>query len=191
MAGRRSPTSLHRLHQIRSLERGESVTDVRHPADLDEPPTAHRAHEAFSAFYRAEADGQVRRAALLLGSSAIANDVVHDAFVQVFRRWGHIDAPGPYLNRAVLNGCRDVARRSVRDRGIAHRFGAGTDDSPPHESLADALARLPFNQRAAIVLRFYVGLSVAEIAASLDCRPGTVGPWITRGLRQLRQEITP
>jgi RNA polymerase sigma factor (sigma-70 family) len=59
------------------------------------------------------------------------------------------------------------------------------------DSLADALAVLPFNQRAAIVLRFYIGLSTREIANSLDCRPGTVGPLITRGLKQLRKDIQP
>jgi DNA-directed RNA polymerase specialized sigma24 family protein len=61
---------------------------------------------AFADFYRLELDAQVRRAVLLLGSSDIANDVVHDAFIAVYRRWDTLDEPGPYLHMAVLNGCR-------------------------------------------------------------------------------------
>ncbi len=151
-------------------------------------PTASAA-SAFADFYRVELPGQVRRAGLLLGSSATANDVVHEAFIQMYRRWSQIAEPGPYLNRAVLNGCRDVARRRNRDIRLLPRLVDRAADDAPQESLADALATLPFNQRAAIVLRFYVGLSMREIAQTLDCRPGTVGPWITRGLEQLRQEI--
>jgi RNA polymerase sigma factor (sigma-70 family) len=145
---------------------------------------------AFADFYRAELGGQVRRAGLMLGSSASANDVVHDAFVQIYRRWGNISEPGPYLNRAVLNGCRDAARRRSRDFRLLPQLRERVTEAPP-DSLADALSTLPFNQRAAIVLRFYVGLSIRDIADVLDCQPGTVGPWITRGLQRLRKEIQP
>lgn len=146
---------------------------------------------SFADFYRFELDGQVRRAGLMLGSNAAANDVVHDAFLQVFRRWASIDQPGPYLNRAVLNGCREVGRRRSRDARLLPRLVDRNRDDPPQESLGDALATLSFNQRAAIVLRYYVGLSIDEIADALNCPPGTVGPWISRGLKRLRQEIEP
>lgn len=74
---------------------------------------------AFADFYRRELDGQVRRASLLLGSQDRANDVVHDAFIAVFRRWDSLDDPGPYLNVVVLNGCRGVYRRRSRDLRLA------------------------------------------------------------------------
>lgn len=48
---------------------------------------------SFSDFYSAELDGQVRRAALLTGSSEVAQDVVHDAFTEIFRRWNELDKP--------------------------------------------------------------------------------------------------
>ena len=69
------------------------------------------AETEFTALYRQEHDRQVRRAFLLLGDSEAANDVVHEAMVSVFRRWSGIDDPAAYLNRAVLNGCRDAGRR--------------------------------------------------------------------------------
>lgn len=55
--------------------------------------------------------------------------------------------------------------------------------------LADALAALPVKRRAAIVLRYYEGLSEAEIANVLRVRPGTVKSLVHRGLLQLREVI--
>jgi RNA polymerase sigma factor (sigma-70 family) len=148
--------------------------------------------DAFAAFYRAEHDGQVRRAFLLVGSSEVANDVVHDAFLAVYRRWGDIDEPGPYLNRAVLNGCRDVGRRRSRDARVLPRLAAAADGGPAEagDPLDDALGALPFNQRAAVVLRYYGQLTVAEIADALGCPRGSVGPWIHRALETLRRALS-
>lgn len=56
--------------------------------------------------------------------------------------------------------------------------------------LAQALARLPFRQRAAIVLRYYGRESEREIAERLGCRTGTVGSLIHRGLAALRKELS-
>lgn len=143
----------------------------------------------FAEFYRRELDGQVRRAALLLGSESVANDAVHDAFVALYRRWGDIAEPGPYLNRSVLNRCRDIGRRDTRKRNAIRRMGADSAQ-PEHDVLWDVLSKLPFNQQAAVVLRFYAGMTETEIAASLDCAPGSVGPWISRALATMRKELT-
>jgi RNA polymerase sigma factor (sigma-70 family) len=142
---------------------------------------------SFADFYRAELAGQVRRAALMTGSAEEGRDLVHDAFVEVFRRWHELDHPGPYLNRAVLNRCRDAARSRQRRGTFASRLiveNAGAWDTEP---IADLLDSLPFNQRAVIVLRFYVGLNNYEIAKALGCAPGSVGPWLDRALKQLRK----
>lgn len=141
---------------------------------------------SFSDFYSAELEGQVRRAALLTGSTEQANDIAHDAFTEVFRRWGQLDQPGAYLNRAVLNRCRDLARTRSR-RGRLMTRVIIDDTSWDAEPIADLLDTLPFNQRAAVVLKFYVGLSNIEIAEALDCPPGSVGPWLDRALKQLRK----
>ena len=149
-----------------------------------------RTAAAFGAFYEAEIDRQVRGAILLLGSNDVANDVVHDAFVEIFRRWDDLDDPGPYLQQAVLNRCRAVHRSRNRRRLDRHRLWATTsveDDRP--EPLSDVLATLPFNQRAVIVLRFYYGMSTTQIADELGCAPGSVGPWIDRALKKLRKEL--
>ncbi|MEO8696405.1 MAG: sigma-70 family RNA polymerase sigma factor [Acidimicrobiales bacterium] len=144
----------------------------------------------FALFYAHELDGQVRRAFLLVGSNEAANDVVHDAFVAVYRRWGEIERPGPYLNRVVLNGCRDLARRRRRTERLLAVTAATGEAAEISDRLDDVLERLPFNQRAAIVLRFYGQLSVVEIADALDCPPGSVGPWIDRGLKKMRKALS-
>jgi DNA-directed RNA polymerase specialized sigma24 family protein len=58
------------------------------------------------------------------------------------------------------------------------------------EIVSDLLGRLSFNQRAAVVLRFYAGFSTDEIATALDCPRGSVGPWIDRALNNMRKELS-
>lgn len=141
---------------------------------------------SFSDFYAAEMPGQVRRAALMVGSSELAQDLVHDVFVEIYSRWDSLDNPGPYLNRSVLNQCRDVGRARTRRTRLSSRLRPDLEvwDEEP---IADLLDGLPFNQRAVVVLRFFVGLNNVEIAETLDCPPGSVGPWITRALEHLRK----
>ncbi len=145
----------------------------------------------FGRFYEAEFVGQVRSATLIVGSQSLAHDLVHDVFVIIFERWNDIDEPGPYLQRSVLNECRDALRRQrTADRFL--RRQRHTEASVEHDvSLYDALAKLPFNHRAAIVLRYYADLTEAEIAERLECRPGSVGPWIRRGLDRLSNDLNP
>lgn len=167
-------------------------------ADVGPPVTAMTAEGArvgdddrqagFTALYLREVEGQVRRAALLTGSAEAGRDVVHDAFVEVYRRWDDLRDPGPYLGRAVLNRCRDHGRREATARRRLPLLVP--DPQPGDEHLWDALQALPFNHRAAIVLRYYHQLPHEEIADLLGCRPGTVGPWIQRGLRALRKALT-
>ena len=57
------------------------------------------------------------------------------------------------------------------------------------DELFDALATLPYRQRAALVLQFYEGLPQSEIAQVLRCREGTVASLVHRGLAQLRRVI--
>ncbi len=154
--------------------------------DTERSENAVEAAATFSDFYESEMPGQVRRAALMVGSSDLAHDLVHDVFVDMYRRWDSLDHPGPYLNRSVLNRCRDAGRTRARRARLSERLRpdlAVWDDEP----IADLLDGLPFNQRAVVVLRFYVGLSNVEIADALDCPPGSVGPWITRALEHLRK----
>lgn len=160
------------------------------PDPDDANQSGSRGHrKSFESFYERELAGQVRRAKLLVGSDDAANDIVHEAFTAMYERWGHIHEPGPYLNRAVLNQCRDRARhRSVAS--VVHRRLAASETSSPDDVLWDVIAALPFNQRACVVLRYYAGFSECEIAEALDCKPGSVGPWTTRALTTMRKALS-
>lgn len=149
-----------------------------------------RGDQAFIDFYRAEQPEQVRRAALMLGSDDAANDVVHDALTAMYRSWSSINEPGPYLNRAVLNGCRAVGRDRTRQIRLRERLQSPEASTTQDEVLLDVVGRLPFNQRAAVILRFYAQMSEREIADALGVPTGSVGPWIHRALSQMKKELS-
>ncbi len=157
------------------------------PPDIE---TSACVPETFDAFYQREHSEQVRRAFLLTRSNEVANDVVHDAMLGLYRRWDSIERPAAYLQRSVINGCRDAGRRTGSRRRIVERLRPIEGDRSERDLLDDVLERLPFNQRAAVVLRYYAGWTADEIAAALDCSPNSVGPWITRALAAMRKELS-
>jgi RNA polymerase sigma factor (sigma-70 family) len=129
-----------------------------------------------------------RMAFLLTGSSAVAEELVHDAFEQVVRRWDVIEhAPG-YLRVAVLNGARSWGRRERRTLPEPMTEHVVLDA----EAIAvrDALAALGHDQREVIVLRYFLGLTDSQIAAELDRPIGTVKSQIHRGLVHLKEVLS-
>jgi len=143
----------------------------------------------FRRLYKSEFDQLVRRAALIVDSVDVAHDVVQTAFAAVWQRWDTLNQPGAYLNRCVANGCNDHHRGRSRTERLRTKLRTAETTTTEPDPLFDVLNTLPRNQRSAIVLRFYSGLSDAEIAAAMDCPTGSVGPWISRGLRRLRKEL--
>jgi RNA polymerase sigma factor (sigma-70 family) len=147
---------------------------------------------AFGEFYGLEYRRMVRVALLMTGSTETAQDVVQDSFVGVWRRWGQLTDPAGYLYRSVVNGCRSHHRRTAREqrlKSIGKVVGHVSNTTGVANELLDALATLPYRQRAALVLRFYDDLSEADSAVVLGCRPGTVGSLVHRGLAQLKRVI--
>ena len=63
------------------------------------------------------------------------------------------------------------------------------EDLGSANELFDVVVKLPVKQRVVIVLRYYEGLSEAEIAAALSCAPGTVKSLASRALARLRKEV--
>ena len=98
--------------------------------------------------------------------------------------------PGAYLRTCVVNRCRDLQRRRRTERRTPLPPAERSTELGADE-LADALAALPIKRRAAIVLRYYDGLSEARIAEVLGVPPGTVKSLLSRGLAELREVIEP
>ena len=150
------------------------------PVDRDRP--------AFADFYRATFTEMTRLAFLLTGSAETARDLVQDSFVRLHEKWDGVAEPRAYLRRTVVNACHSYYRRLRLQRQRRHSPTWQVDavDLGANE-MTDAIAALPYRQRAAIVLRYWHDCSEADIAAALGCRPGTVGSLIHRALAELRK----
>lgn len=146
--------------------------------------------------YARHAPDAARLAYLLTGDRALAEDIVQDAFVRMFGRFRDLrnpDAFGSYLRTTVVN----LTRSHFRRRGVEHTFLEKEARAPAkaaeqpgfqHE-MWTALKRVTPRQRAAIVLRFYEDLSEAQTADVLGCAVGTVKSLVSRGLKQLREDL--
>jgi len=145
---------------------------------------------SFVELYRASYDPMVRLAYLLVGSQPLAEELVQEAFVRIRGHLDRVEHPGAYLRSTVVNLARNQLRRRALERDVAARARPETSVDEVDE-LSDALAALPYRQRAVLVLRYYQGCSEAEIASMLGCRPGTVKSLASRGLSSLRGVLAP
>jgi RNA polymerase sigma factor (sigma-70 family) len=141
--------------------------------------------------YRAERDRLRRLAYLMTGQVHVADEIVHDAFVRLQPRLAGVEAPPAYLRATVVNLCLAWRRRAALARERDPRPERTWADPPEIDETWELLARLPADQRAVLVLRFYEDLPLADIAAVLGCRPSTARSRLHRALAQLRKEMTP
>lgn len=152
--------------------------------------TASGVRREFDEFYSGTWASAVRLAALLTQDASVAEEVAQEAFVAVLERWAGLREPAGYLHRCMTNSASMYHRRaSTRRRKLPMLDAVGTV-SLAFDELADAVAALPFRQRAAIVLRYHAGLSEREIADALGCRPGTVKSLASRALSTLHKELS-
>ena len=133
-----------------------------------------------------------------------AEDVVQEAFVkahQALKRF-RADAPfRPWMLRIVTNEAHNHRRRDGRQERLAVRESnrrATTGWLTPEDAaineddrrrLAEAVSALSPPDREVIALRWFAGLTEAEMAVILDCRPGTVKSRLSRALDRLRATI--
>jgi RNA polymerase sigma-70 factor (sigma-E family) len=152
--------------------------------------------DAVTALYQAHALGLIRLAVVMLGDRAAAEDAVQEAFCGLYRRWHHLTDPGKalgYVRSSVINGCRTALRRQRRQAGLDPSAGDQPGESAEalalvgeeHRQVLTAIRRLPARQREVLVLRFYLDLDEAEIAASMRISRGTVKSTTSRALAAL------
>jgi len=151
---------------------------------------------AVTALYHEHALSLIRLAHIMLGSRAGAEDIVHDAFCGLYRRWEHLTDPGNalgYVRSSVLNGCRTALRRSrLADLTRSYQPAAASAEAAAlsgeeRREVVRALRRLPERQREVLVLRYYLDLPDEQIAADLGIRPSTVRSTRHRALAALER----
>jgi len=160
--------------------------------------------DAFERLVARHQDAAVRVAYVIAGSDA--EDAVQEAFVKAYRALGRFrpDAPfRPWLLRIVANEARNQRRGAARRAGLVLRATvtppgmSGTEPSAEDRGLGNlsraelvrAVSGLPERDRLILAYRYFVGLTEAEMAVALSCRPGTVKSRLARALGRLRQTL--
>lgn len=156
---------------------------------------------AFARLVDRHIDRALRLAQRLLGSKADAEDMVQEVFLKIWRKaesWNPRRSAFPtWLWRVVVNQCLDLRRRPT---AVAlDDVPEPAADTPDQEAaiaaeeeerrVADAVARLPERQRAAVALIYGAGASNAEAAATMGVSVGAVEQMLSRARRSLRSRL--
>lgn len=136
---------------------------------------------------------------LMCGDVHVAEELAQEALARTWAHWDEVrelgdPASSAWAYRVAMNLCRSWVRRRVAERRALARLAA---DARPHigQDLADyaavraAVRRLPHRQRAAVVLRYYADLPVADVASLMGCAPGTVKSLTNLAIQGLRRQL--
>jgi len=135
-----------------------------------------------------------RAAYLVVHDAALAEDIAQEGFLAAIRSLDRFDRGrpfGPWLHRIVVNRAIDAARARNLRREAELTDGSAVEDArePVDSSVLAALAGLPPEQRAVVVLRHLLGYTPGEIARTLDLPRGTVNSRLRRGLDAMRETL--
>ena len=145
----------------------------------------------------------------VIGREEDARDVAQETFLRAFRALSGFKGQAKFsswLYRITLNLCRDWVRKERRTpiaqtpegMDLVELAGEGTPTESIEElvarkqlseAVAKAMALLPEDQRTAIILKEYHGLTFQEIADLLDCPLSTVKTRLYQGLTVLRRHL--
>ena len=141
----------------------------------------------------------LRFAAVLTGDRTSSEDIVQEVLIRAHTRWsriGALDRPDYYVRKMILNEFLSARSRSRRLIPAGSATYMDNRVAPDHaishadrDVLLTEIAKLPAQQRAVVVLRYYEGLSDADIAGLLRLAPGTVRGYASRALASLRIEF--
>ncbi|MDI2128851.1 SigE family RNA polymerase sigma factor [Yinghuangia seranimata] len=146
----------------------------------------------FETYARARQQQLYRTAFLLCGNADRAQDLTQTTLAKLFQYWRkasratNIDA---YAKTVLTRTFLAEQRSSRRERELHTPITppVGPDRPDLRVTLVEALAALSPKARAMVVLRYWEDQPIEAVAASMNCRPGTVKSTCTRALRQLRE----
>ncbi|WP_163544649.1 SigE family RNA polymerase sigma factor [Occultella kanbiaonis] len=157
--------------------------------------------DALTELVRERGTALLRYASLLVGERRGAEDLVQDALVKVFagtRRPRDIEDVEAYVRRAILTLYLDSYRRHRRWAKVRHLFVVPEGVAPEPDGVVSArvdvtaaLRTLSPRERACVVLRYYVDLSVPQIAEELGIAQGTVKRYLSDANAALAARLAP
>jgi RNA polymerase sigma-70 factor (ECF subfamily) len=148
--------------------------------------------DGFAELFNRHQARSLRTALALVGDLATAEEALQEAFLRAFRTLKRKRADvsfATWLYRYVVWSARSLSSKSRRHSadplGAEPSTTAALDRSELRLQLVAAIQELPMDFREVLVLRFYLDLSVEEVARLLRCRQGTVKSRTSRALDQL------
>jgi RNA polymerase sigma-70 factor (sigma-E family) len=150
--------------------------------------------EQFGEYVDARLPSLRRTAYFLCGDWHSAEDLAQTALIRMYRVWSRLNAreavdsyARQVLVRAFLDERRRPWRRERTTASLPEQMAPAGSSYEVRDELLAALAVLPAQQRAAVVLRYWDDMSVEDTAFSLGVGPGTVKSYCARGLSRLRE----
>lgn len=154
-------------------------------------------HDAFEAVVRASAGRLYAIAYRILRDAELANDALQEALVNVWDDLPALRDPDRFDAWAARITCRCCYRLAKRERRFAlpkpvepepdtTAFVAQVADQ---DEMERGFRRLSAEHRAVLVLHYYLGLTLSEVAGTLDIPPGTVGSRLHYAMRSLRAAL--
>jgi RNA polymerase sigma-70 factor (sigma-E family) len=169
------------------------------PSPAAEARADQNAERVVTDLYAAHYQALVRLASLLIGDSAVAEEVVQESFIAMHRSWRRLadrDRAISYLRQSVVNRSRSVLRHRVVADKLALMLAPATPDVTEQvisqlerSALVSALRSLPARQREVLILRYYVGLSEVQIASAMGISPRAVEAHTARAISSLRAKL--
>ncbi|WP_194925364.1 SigE family RNA polymerase sigma factor [Catenulispora pinisilvae] len=151
----------------------------------------------FDAFYAATYRRIVGQVYAMTGSLHEAEDCVQEAYARAWQQWAKLSAdhgnPEAWVRTVAARLAVSSWRKAV-NRLKAHRRDSKATEvpgmSPDHLAVVAALRKISADQRRAIVLYHYAGLSIEEIASETGALPSAVKARLARGRKALAPHLT-
>ncbi len=191
---------------------GDRVAD----AGIDPESLASRAKQgdtlAFSRLVETYEEKAIHTAYSFLGNMEDARDAAQESFVKAYQALGSFKGGSKFstwLVRIVINQCKDVLRKKKTRNFFGWAPGGETEEKDPVQNLEsrlpdsrkqlmdremeaavrEAMDKLPFQQKGVCALRYLEGMSLEEIAESLDLSVGAVKAHLWQGGQKMKKSL--
>ncbi len=133
---------------------------------------------------------------MLLRDLSLAEDAAQETFLKAWRGYGSFRGDAKektWLMHIAVNTCRSMLRtswfRRLDRHVIPEDLPLACDPDFPDPTLVQTLMALPLHQRETILLHYWHGMSILEIAQALHCSQNAVKSSLLRGKRKLKEKL--